>query len=92
MKLVFLLLLGSILTSSTFSPQYLIWIAPFVPFLTNFERSLFILSSFLTWFYFRYWNDIIALQPMAISLLVTRNALLVLLFFISLLILIRKSK
>lgn len=92
MRLIFLLLLGAVLSSSTFSPQYLIWLAPFVPFLTAAESGVFILSSFLTWFYFRYWNDIISLQPMVVSVLVFRNALLVLLFFISLVILIKKRK
>jgi len=92
MRLIFLLLLGAILTSSTLSPQYLIWLAPFVAFLTPIESGIFIFTSSLTWLYFRYWEDILNLQPMAVSLLATRNALLVLLFFISLAILIKKKR
>ena len=92
MRLIFLIILGAILTSSTFSPQYLAWVAPFVAFLTPFESGLFIVSSCLTWLYFRFWGDVLALQPFAISILTARNIILCLLFVISFVILIKKRK
>lgn len=91
MRLIFVILLGTILFSNTFSPQYLIWVAPFVAFLSAWEAGLFISASFMTWFYFRYWNDIIALQPMAVSLLITRNVILIILFLYSLYRLIKRK-
>lgn len=91
MRLIFLILLGTILISNTFSPQYLIWVAPFVAFLSELEASLFIFVSFMTWFYFRYWEDIITLQPMATNLLIARNVILIILFLISLYKLIKKK-
>jgi len=90
MRTIFLILLGSILMSKTFSPQYLIWVAPFVSFLSNLEAGLFVSASFLTWFYFRYWNDVIALSPMATSILIARNVLLVVLLLVSTIKLVRK--
>jgi len=90
MRLIFVLLLSAILGSSTFSPQYLIWVAPFVAFLTPLESGLFIFSSFLTWFYFRYWMDIINLQPVASYILLTRNVVLLSLIIISYIIIIKK--
>src|SRR3990167_217981 len=68
----------------TFSPQYLIWLAPFVAFLSHAEAGLFIGASVLTWTYFRYWEDVVALSPMATSLLIVRNILLVILLLITL--------
>ena len=82
MRLIFLILLGAILFSNTFSPQYLIWVAPFVAFLSSLEAGLFISASFLTWVYFRYWNDLIQLWPMVTGILVVRNLLLILLLII----------
>lgn len=92
MRLIFILLLGAILCSSTFSPQYLIWVAPFVAFLNPLESGMFIFSSFLTWFYFRYWNDIINLSPVASTILLTRNLILLSLIIINLIILIKNIK
>ena len=83
MRIIFIILLGAILASNTFSPQYLVWIAPFVAFLTNLEAGLFIFASFMTWFYFRYWDDVINLMPMATSLLIVRNVLLLILLIVS---------
>lgn len=82
MRFIFLLLLLSILASNVFSPQYLIWLAPFVCFLSGLEAGLFISASFMTWFYFRYWDDVVTLQPMAVNLLILRNGLLIVLFLV----------
>ena len=84
MRLSFIVLLFLILSNNTFSPQYLIWLAPFVAFLSHAEAGLFIGASVLTWTYFRYWEDVVALSPMATSLLIVRNILLVVLLLITL--------
>ena len=84
MRLAFTILLLLVLSNNTFSPQYLIWLAPFVAFLSHAEARLFIVASVLTWTYFRYWEDVVALSPMAASLLIVRNALLVILLLIAL--------
>jgi len=91
MRLSFILLLAAILFSNTFSPQYLVWVAPFVAFLSHLEAGLFISCSFLTWFYFRYWDSLIQLEPMAVSILVARNILLVILLLISIYKLLKKK-
>ena len=83
-RTAFLLILFSIMLSNTFSPQYLIWLAPFAVFLSTLEAGMFIFSCFLTWFYFRYTNDLVTLQPMVVSLLILRNLVLLLLFLICL--------
>lgn len=88
-RTAFTIILGAILISSTFSPQFLIWVAPFVAFLTVPEILMFIGASSLTWIYFRYWDDIaLKLMPLATEVLVARNLLLVLLFVVSLSILV----
>lgn len=92
MRLIFLILLGAILSSNTFSPQYLIWVAPFVAFLSGLEAGLFISASFLTWLYFRYWDSLIMLDPMAVGLLVGRNVLLIVLFLVVVYKLIKRKK
>jgi len=86
MRIFFILILSAVLYSNTFSPQYLIWIAPFVAFLTIWEIGLFVSASALTWMYFRSWNDLINLMPMATSLLIARNIVLVILLIVSVLI------
>ena len=83
MRTIFLILLGSLIVSNTFSPQFLIWLAPFVAFLSYLEAGMFIGASSLTWLYFRYWDDLINLTPLATSVLIARNVLLVLLFLVS---------
>lgn len=91
MRIIFIILLGAILASNTFSPQYLVWVAPFVAFLTDLEAGLFISASFMTWFYFRYWDDVISLAPMATSLLIARNILLLILLVVSISKLVRRK-
>ena len=84
MRLSFIILLFLVLSNNTFSPQYLIWLAPFVAFLSHAEAGLFIGASVLTWTYFRYWEDVVMLFPMATSLLIVRNIFLIVLFLIAL--------
>lgn len=91
MRLSFVLLLAAILFSNTFSPQYLIWVAPFVAFLSHLEAGLFTGVSFLTWFYFRNWDSLIQLEPMAVFTLVIRNILLAILLLISIYKLLKKK-
>jgi len=84
MRLSFIILLFLVLSNNTFSPQYLIWLAPFVAFLSHAEAGLFIGASVLTWTYFRYWEDVVMLFPMATSLLIVRYIFLIVLFLIAL--------
>lgn len=88
----FALLLVAILSSYTFSPQYLIWVAPFAAFLDTTGALLFIGASSITWVYFRYWGDVIALAPLATGLLIIRNTLLIILFLREFIKIVRRSK
>ena len=92
MRLVFILLLSSILASNTFSPQYLIWVAPFVAFLSTIEAGLFITSTTLTWLYFRSWEDVLNLAPFTINILVLRNVLLMVNLLVSIILLARHKR
>ena len=78
-RLAYTLILGAVVFSNTFSPQYLIWISPFAAFLSPVESGGIVLASFLTWLYFRNWDDLIDLQPLALSILIARNLILVIL-------------
>ena len=89
MRLFFITILGAVLLSNTFSPQYLIWIAPFVAFLSTAEILMFVGASSLTWMYFRYWNDLVQLAPIATGLLIARNLLLLILLIVSVIIVVR---
>ena len=92
MRILFILLTILILTSSTFSPQYLIWLAPFVAFLTPVEGGMFVLSSIMTWFYFRYTGDLVNLEPVVCTVLAARNILLIALVTLSTILLFKKNK
>ncbi|MDD5146917.1 MAG: hypothetical protein PHN39_04250 [Candidatus Pacebacteria bacterium] len=46
----------------------------------------------MTWFYFRYWDDVVTLQPMATNLLILRNLVLIALFLVGLYKLIKGKK
>lgn len=81
-RLSFFVVLVTILASNVFSPQFLIWLAPFAPFLTSLEAGLLVVASLLTFLYFRVWEDVVRLQPMAVSLLLLRNFVLVVLAFV----------
>lgn len=82
LRLSFFVVLVTILASNVFSPQFIIWLAPFAPFLTGLEAGLLTAVSGLTWMYFRVWEDVVKLQPMAVSLLLLRNFVLIVLFFV----------
>ena len=84
LRFSFLTVLLTILVSNTFSPQFLIWLAPFAACLSNLEAGLLVAASGLTWMYFRNWDDLVQLQPMATSLLILRNLILIILFLVSL--------
>ena len=85
-RLAFIIILGSIVLSNTFSPQFLIWAAPFVAFLTIPEILMFTGASSLTWIYFSYWDDLIKLYPVVTNVLIARNILLVILLVTSIVI------
>lgn len=72
-RLAFIITLLAISASNVFSPQYLLWAAPFVMFLTKVEISLFLVATTLTSVYFRFWPDVIALEPLATQMLIARN-------------------
>jgi len=91
MRFIFTLLLSAILYSNTFSPQYLIWVAPFVAFLSDLEVGLMVFASFLTWFYFRNWDSVISLEPMDVSILILRNIVLIVVLLISVYKLLKKK-
>lgn len=92
MRRPFVVLLFFILFSQTFSTQYLIWIAPFMPFLTTLEVVLYFISVSLTWLYFSVWGDVVTLQSLAMGLLIGRNIILVILFLVSFMTLLTKPK
>lgn len=92
MRIAFLIILGIILISNIFSAQFLLWIAPFIAFLSPLESGLAIFASLITLFYFRYWNDVIYLYPMAVNFLLLRNFLLIALFIVSLFFLTKDLK
>lgn len=88
----FIVLLFVVLTNSIASPQFLMWLVPFVAFLTTVEITMFIGASSLTWIYTKYWDDVVSLQPMAISILIFRNIVLILLFVVSTVLLIKQTR
>ncbi len=79
MRFTFILILATLIWSGTLSPQFLIWAAPFAAFLGMPGALMFIGASSLTWVYFKYWDDLIRLAPLATSVLISRNLLLVIL-------------
>jgi len=91
MRFTFLVILTVLIWSNTLSPQFLIWAAPFAAFLDMPGALMYVGASSLTWVYFRYWDDLIKLAPLATSVLILRNILLVILLVYELAILIRKG-
>lgn len=74
-------ILVTILFSNTFSPQFLFWFSPFVPFIKgkwrNFSALIFLFSCFLTTYIYPF--NYLALynsEPVAIFFLLVRNLLL----------------
>ncbi len=70
-------LLAFILTNKVFSPQYLIWLLPFVPLLPRRERDLFAAAAVLTIAIFpMLFNSQLSLDAFGALLLDTRNLVL----------------
>ena len=71
-------LLAFMLGSKVFSPQYLIWILPFAPFLSRTIVILVTVAFAITFLLFPFlYNGLIGLEPLLILLLNGRNLLLV---------------
>lgn len=81
-RVCLLIILAVIMISPSFSTQFLAWFAPFAAFLTFPEGLLVLGVSASTWIYSKYWDDVTKLLPLATSVLIFRNLLLVLLFVV----------
>jgi len=71
-----------ILTSKVFSPQYIIWILPFIPLITGKWRNvcclLFIMVGLMTFFiYPKYYAGIEHSELITVGMLVVRNTVLI---------------
>lgn len=79
----FYIILSFILGSKVFSPQYLLWLSPFLPFLKIKKSVLVITATILTTWYLGYYEKAIIdfVFPYNLSLLL-RNLALILSFFI----------
>ena len=88
-RLCFLIILAVIMASPSFSTQFLAWFAPFAAFLSFPEGLLILGVSTSTWIYSKYWDDVTKLMPLATSVLIFRNLLLVSLFIIVLTIFVK---
>ena len=70
--------LGFILGNGVFSPQYLIWLAPFVPFIKRRTQLLVMGASFLTMLYLGYYGQAVHFENPYYMILFLRNVLLLL--------------
>ena len=75
-------LLGFILANGVFSPQYLLWLAPLIPFAKRKVQILVISATLLTTLYLGYYDPTVHFESPYYMVLFTRNTLL----FISLII------
>lgn len=83
MEGAYLMVLGFILSFKVFSPQYLFWLAPFVPFVGARKRALFVAATVLTAWYLGFYDQaVVKLIAPYSFVLVVRNFLLALSFFL----------
>lgn len=76
-----IVLLAFILTSKVFSPQYLIWLLPFIPFLKLRQARFFLIVAALTMLLYPFiYALLIAAEPASVLLLNLRNLLALVLF------------
>jgi len=68
--------LGFILANEVFSPQYLIWLAPFVPFIKKRTQLLTMSASFLTMLYLGYYGQAVHFENPYYMIIFMRNVLL----------------
>jgi len=82
-RLTVICVLFFILSNSVLSPQYLIWLIPFIGFLTTPESILFILITAITSWTFYYWDaGVSTLNQWILLLLVVRNFLLIIFYYL----------
>ena len=74
-------LIAFMIGSRVLSPQYLVWLLPFAPFLRRTDFVLIAVAMALTVVVFPYlYNDLIGLQPLPIWIVNVRNVLLIAVF------------
>lgn len=72
------MLLIFLATNKVFSPQYLIWLLPFVPLVTNGQRVLFVVIAALTIALFPfYYDQLLAFELAPVLILNARNLLVI---------------
>ena len=77
----FYIVLGVIIGGRTLSPQYLLWLAVFLPFIDNFSRIVVFVSIILTMFYLGFYEQtVIKMDQPYFSFLLLRNILLLVVF------------
>jgi len=72
------------ITNKVFSPQFIIWLCPFVPLVFRRWRiagwTIFVVIAFLTWFvYPKNYSSLVIGNPLTIGALVMRNVLMIIL-------------
>lgn len=81
MRMSVILISAFMICNIVFSPQYLIWLMPFVPFLDFGEIVLFILTVGITSWTFNFWQDWHFANEWLYLLVFTKNLLFLLFYF-----------
>lgn len=81
LQITALLIFWFILANKVLSPQYLIWLLPFLSFWRGFKVWVFLLILVLSFLPFPFWlGDLINFEPFPYTVLLIRNFLLLLIF------------
>ena len=75
-------IMGFILANGVFSPQYLLWVAPFLPFAKKRIQILFMSATLLTTLYLGYYTQTVHFELPYYKFLFMRNALLFITLFL----------
>lgn len=76
----FTTILAFLIGSKLLSPQFLIWLMPFVGFMDTKTIWLFLIATGITSWYFTYWGQITQLQTPYFYAVLVRNAILLFIF------------